>query len=492
MFRIRDPYSSPVRPVIEGRRGAISAAHPLAVAAGQEILVAGGSAVDAAIAAQAVLTVVAPDACGLGGDMLCLVHQPDGEIFAINGAGAAPMSYDGEPFEGPNSITVPGIVGAWALAASRWGRLPLDCILGPAIRIAREGFQLTGILANACDAQRERLRVGGVGDWALMSLKPGDRFVQPELARTLDAIALEGADGFYRGRTAEAITAAVKRLGGKLSHDDLAGHMTEVTAPVVTDWAGVRVATQPPMAQGILLNMALSAFQKAGPRDSVGGDHAGIELTEAAFAYRARVGEGRALLDEPLTYDPDRALKRGGPRAYLHTAGVAVSDDTGLTISSLVSVFDDFGSCIYVPECGITLNDRAAGFGFSPNEGAAGKRPVHTLAPAMVVSPKGVLALATPGADGQVQTLLQVLARIYRDGCDVATAVAAPRWRSENSQILIERSHPNIRELEGLGHSLRVLEDGDTRFGALVVSGLHDGTPISLSDWRRLTWSGVA
>lgn len=491
MPSIRDPYSSYIRPVLEGRRGAVSAAHPLAVSAGQEILLAGGSAVDAAIAAQAVLTVLAPDACGLGGDMLCLVHEPDGSVHAINGAGAAPKAYDGEPLDGANSITVPGIVGAWDLAVQRWGRVPLARSLQPAIRIARDGFRLTGILEVARNAQRQRLLAGGAASWGLMGLSRGELFVQPKLASLLEAIAAQGANGFYSGPAAEAIARSVKALGGRLSIDDLAEHASEIVAPVVTDWAGVKLATQPPMAQGVLLNMALAALDRNNPGAGLASDHAGIELTEAAFAYRARVGEGAALLSEHLEFDPQRALRRGGPRAYLHTAGVAVSDDTGLTVSSLVSVFDDFGSCVYIPELGITLNDRAAGFGPVPNDPAAGKRPVHTLAPALVVAPQGAMALATPGADGQVQTLLQVLSKIYRDDLDVAAAVAAPRWRSEHGHVLIEKSHPEIEGLAAKGHALRLLEDGDTRFGAVVLAGTLDKTPIAVADWRRQTWSGA-
>jgi gamma-glutamyltranspeptidase/glutathione hydrolase len=489
---IRDPYSSYVRPVLEGRRGAVSAAHPLAVAAGQELLVAGGSAADAAIAAQAVLTVVAPDACGLGGDMLCLVHQAGTEPVAINGAGAAPANLGSVPCEGANAITVPGIVEAWSQLSAGWGRLSLEQCLAPAIAIARAGFRVTQILETALDAQRARLVAGGATQWSLFGLRRGDCFVQAKLAALLEAVGRNGAPAFYSGVYANAMADTVQRLGGTLSTQDLAAHRSEATAPVMTRWAGVTIATQPPMAQGILLNMALGQLEKAGPLHPNQHDHAGIELTEAAFAYRDRVGEGLALMNEDLPIDLDRAQRRGGPRAYLHTAGVAVADAGGLTISSLVSVFDDFGSCVYVPDCGLVLNDRAGGFSVAPNDAAPGKRPVHTLAPTLVISDDGTLALATPGADGQIQTLLQVLVAAYRDGVDLARAVAATRWRSENGEVLIERSHPAIAELQRRGHSLRVLDDGDTRFGALVAAGIDAGAPFAVADWRRQTWCGVA
>jgi gamma-glutamyltranspeptidase/glutathione hydrolase len=162
-----------------------------------------------------------------------------------------------------------------------------------------------------------------------------------------------------------------------------------------------------------------------------------------------------------------------------------------MTVSTLVSVFDDFGSCVFVPGCGITLNNRCDGFTEAPNDAAPGKRPVHTLAPALAITPNGALALATPGADGQVQTLLQVIAAALKDGVDLATAIAKPRWRSEGGALLIERSHPEIDRLQSLGHRIKVLADGDTRFGAVVCAGQFDGAPIAASDWRRETWSGV-
>ncbi|WP_203595426.1 gamma-glutamyltransferase [Salipiger sp. PrR002] len=197
-------------------------------------------------------------------------------------------------------------------------------------------------------------------------------------------------------------------------------------------------------------------------------------------------------MSEALTDDPERAPHRGGPRAYLHTAGVACADADGCVVSSLVSVFDDFGSGVYVPEGGFMLNNRAAGFGPAPNDAAAGKRPVHTLAPALLTGPDGsVWALATPGADGQVQTLLQVLSRARLAGEDLAAAVAAPRWRSENGQLLIEESHPEIEALRALGHALKVLPSGDLRFGAIVAAGMQGGSPRALADWRRLTTAGV-
>jgi gamma-glutamyltranspeptidase/glutathione hydrolase len=246
------------------------------------------------------------------------------------------------------------------------------------------------------------------------------------------------------------------------------------------------------MAQGVLLSMAVKALAGLGEFPTDLNEHVAIELTEAAFAFRSQVARGEALLGERLSVDFKKAGHRGGPRAYLHTAGVAASDAEGRVVSSLVSVFDDFGSAVYVPELGITLNNRAGGFTEGDNAPAPGKRPVHTLAPVLVTGSQGVFGLATPGADGQVQTLLQVLVGIQRDGLDLAAAIARPRWRSENGQLLIERSHGGIAKLQSLDHDVVPLADGEVRFGAVVCAGFTGEEPIAAADWRRETWAGIA
>lgn len=489
---IADAFSSRIRPVLLGRTGAIAAAHPLAVAAGQQMLAAGGTAADALISAQAVLCVIMPDACGLGGDMLALVRGPDAVIEAINGTGAAPMGMTRVSNDGPDSVTVPGIVDAWCTLHRRHGRLPLGTSLAPAIGLARDGMRVSPALARALSAQRARLGRGGAAAWALFGRGQGDLIVQPELAALLHRIAADGALAFYRGDGARAITAAIHARGGTLNEADMAAHRTEVASPIETGWGACTLATQPPMTQGVLLSMAAAGFARLDTLSRDLYDHAAIELTEAAFGYRADAGRGRELLEIALPVDLARASLRGGPRAYLHTAGVAVADADGMVISSLVSVFDDFGSAVFVPELGITLNNRAGGFTHGANAAAPGKRPVHTLAPAILSTPHGVLALATPGADGQVQTLLQVLIAVVREELDLAAAIARPRWRSEEGLLLIEESHPARERLAALGHRVTPLPDGEMRFGAVVGAGYVGDVPLAVADWRRETWAGVA
>jgi gamma-glutamyltranspeptidase/glutathione hydrolase len=476
---------------LRGRIGAVAAAHPLAVAAGQEMLIAGGTAADAVIAAQAVLCVVMPDACGLGGDMLALVHVPGYAPVAINGTGAAPSSLERLSDDGPNSITVPGIVDAWRELSKRNGRLPLSRVLEPAVRLADSGVRVSRTLASALATQRARLKRGGAQGWALFDQPAGALVKQPQLASIFQRIGSEGRGAFYDGTAARAIARAVQTLGGTLSEADLAAHETVVAPPIETAWGELRIATQPPLTQGVLLNMAVKALSGLGDFPPALNDHVAIEATEAAFAFRADVAQGEALLAQALSIDLKKASHRGGPRAYLHTAGVAAADAEGRVISSLVSVFDDFGSSVFVPELGITLNNRAGGFTTGANAAAPGKRPVHTLAPALLTTAQGVLAMATPGADGQVQTLLQVLVAIQRESVDLARAIARPRWRSENGRLLIEQSHAGMERLRSLGHRVEPLADGEVRFGAVVCAGYIDEEPVAVADWRRETTAGV-
>jgi gamma-glutamyltranspeptidase / glutathione hydrolase len=488
---IADSLLSTPRPVLRGRLGAVAAAHPLAVAAGQDMLRSGGTAADAAIAAQAILCVVMPNACSLGGDMLALVHAPGSPQLAINGTGAAPSRLERVSDDGPNSITVPGIVDAWCILSQRHGKLPLSRVLEPAVRLAASSVCVSEALSGALAAQRARLQRGGANGWSLFDQPAGALIQQPQLASILQRIGAEGRSAFYEGSAAQAIARGVGSLGGTLSEADLAAHETIIASPVETAWDNMRVATQPPMSQGVLLNMAIAAMSRLGDFPTSLNDHVAIELTEAAFAFRSNVGEGVALLSHELPVDLERASHRGGPRAYLHTAGVAAVDAEGRVISSLVSVFDDFGSGVFVPELGITLNNRAGGFTDGANAAAPGKRPVHTLAPSLVSTSQGVFALATPGADGQVQTLLQVLVAIHREQLDLAQAIARPRWRSENGALLIEQSHAGIAGLAALGHRVTPIADGDARFGAVVCAGWIDDQPVAGADWRRETAAGV-
>jgi gamma-glutamyltranspeptidase/glutathione hydrolase len=445
---------------------------------------------DAAVAAQAVICVVMPQAAGLGGDTMAVVRDHRG-VHAVNGSGRSPRALVGTPATtGGSSVTVPGLVDGWLSLTQRWGRLPLRVVLSAAIDLASEGVPVDEELRSAVRTQHARLLVGGGGEWDLLATVDdhrAGRWVQPALAALLEDVAERGGPAFYTGRSGEAMVAAVRRAGGVLDNHDLSTHSTACPPPIRVPWAGGHAHVQPPASQGVLLAMALqkvAALAQAGiPVD----DHVLVEVTTAAFGHRASCARGRALLDEELAVDLERASGRGGPRAYLHTAGVATVDADGQAVSSLVSVFDDFGSAVYVPELGIVLNNRAAGFTDGDNAPAPAKRPVHTLAPALLTTPEGgVLALATPGADGQVQTLLQVMAGVALGSGSLRDAVGARRWRSQAGDLLVEDGHPASADLEARGHRVLPTAPGDEAFGAVVAAGISD-TTYAVADWRRQT-----
>ncbi len=453
------------------------------------MLIEGGNAVDALVAAQAVLTVVAPDACGLGGDAFVLLEEA-GEVTAINGAGAAPLGAERIASSGPLSVMVPGIVDCWTLLAPR-----MACGLGPAlqfaIRLAHNGTRVDPGLAAARDAQKSRLEAGGAGKWPLIKVEPGARLKQPELAQTLEAIAFEGRAGFYGGQVAAEMLKVLSEGGSDMTEADLERPAAMITTPVAVAFADHVVHVQPPASQGALLAMCLAAWE-AGDYTSAERAHVGVELTLAVFEYRDEIARGIDLLSEVLEIDRAHASLKDGPRSYLHTAGVCTSDAEGRSAASLVSVFDDFGSGVFLPRSGFVLNNRGGGFTSKGNAFAPGKRPVHTLAPALVTGPSGTCAISTPGADGQVQSLLQVMLDWLASGTSLTDAVAAPRWRSEDGKLLVEKGHPALDDLSRNGHRTVPTEAGDMRFGAITAAGRHGNTPFALADWRRTTWAGVA
>ncbi len=470
---------------------AAATGHPLATAAAEEVGRAGGNAVDAAIAAQAATAVVLPQSAGLGCDGLCLIDTGD-SAMAINGTGLSPSLWPDPDFTRVgNHVTVPGVVNGWFEMHQRHGSMPMADLLTPAQRLCRDGIVVDEHLLKAIHSQRQRISTVSPRD-PLLALNAGDVWRQEAQADLFDSIAASGPDAFYRGAAAQAIVDAVAERGGSLSLDDLAANTPEVGPPISVGWNGGTVSVQPPSSQGVLLAAALgwldSRFDTFDAHDL---DHVLVELTGAIFEWRDDCAIGAELLGRPITIDLDRATPRSGPRAYLHTAGVATADASGLIVSSLVSVFDDFGSGIWVPEIGIRLNNRAAGFTSGRNALRPGARPVHTLAPSLVRSADGArYALATPGADGQVQTLLQVLAAA-RGGTDLARAVVNPRWRSQNGHVVIPADHDAVGTLATRSHELRFADSASDLYGAVVGAGFRSGNLFAVADWRRQTHGGV-
>ncbi len=492
------------RPLVRGALGTVACGHPLAASVGVETFRAGGGAVDAALATAAALMVLMPEACGLGGDAFMLIRSASGEITAVNGSGAAGAGV-APPLaaEGAAMAAVPGAVAAVCDAHSRFGNLPLEQVLMPAVGLAGGGFPIGGGLLRMIEEERALLERGAAG-WVFLDpdLRPGSLVRQPALAGLLQRIGRHGARAFYEGHSARALERAVAGAGGSLAEADLAGHSTVVRSALSGSFRDFQVAVQPPVSQAVLALMVLQALERSGASSPADRAHVLVEAVEAAFAHKhelAAEGAGERLLDEPLDVDPaGTAQRRGGPRGGLHTTAVAAAGADGRVVSMLVSVYDLFGCGVLVPDGGFLLNDRLAGCSTdpdSPNAPAPGRRPVHTLSPALLTDERRSFALCTPGADGQAQTLAQLIDAIATDGENLPRALDRPRWRSSEGRLGIESDYdPELMaELERRGHELVRVEPGDSAFGAAVTAGIDSrtGTPFAASDPRGGAWAAA-
>jgi gamma-glutamyltranspeptidase/glutathione hydrolase len=490
--------------VLRSERGVVSCGSPAAASAAVGILEAGGGAVDAAVAAAAVLSVVSPNACGVGGDALMLVGARRGETVAINGNGAAPSGVPSTiPRDGGGTAAVPGFVAGLLEAHERFGRLPLERVLAPAVRLAAEGFAVSEELFDALQRQRARLQRSSAG-WPLLepTVRPGSIVRFPRLADLLVAIGRDGGKAFYFGSAATAMVDAVQADGGAMTTDDLAGYSAIARAPVAAQFAGATIEVSPPASQGILLLVALRSLVRLESSTMAKAERVDLQIRviESAFAHRSEVAqadaEDRLLADSPpLELSTDRAAS-AKPRASNHTAAVTVADGTGQVVSALVSLFDDFGSATFIPEFGFHLNSRLLGF---EEDGAnvprAGARPVHTLSPALVRTPDRIIGISTPGADGQVQTLLQVLSGVLEDDIPLQFVLHHPRWRVVSDEVCVEEGFdPDVMEdLELRGRAVRLVPAGDQLFGAVsaVVAPIDGGALEAASDPRREAWAAV-
>jgi len=486
------------RPLLRGTRGAVACGHPLAAEAGLRMLAGGGNAVDAAVAAAFTICVALPDACGLGGDALALLRSGDGTVTAINGSGESPAGLRGPiPEVGGGTATVPGAVAGLA-ELHRAGALAWERVLTPAIELADGGMPLTEDLASLLRDVGDRLRDRCRG-WPPLAadLRPGVLVRQPALAAVLRRIAGAGPDAFYRGEIAAAIERADRGDGGWLSTDDLARHVTSVLAPVQRERLGVSLAVQPPISQASLLLTALRALQRAGTPGGLDRIHVLAEALEAAFAHRDAIADPASapgLPDLDLAIPDRHAPRAAGPTIGAHTTAVTTADGEGRCVSMLVSVFDPFGSGLLVPEGGFLLNNRARGFTAGANAPGPARRPVHTLSPTLVDDGERAFALCTPGADGQVQTLAQLLCAVALDGRSLPAALDAPRFRVGNGRLAIERdAAPAWSDaLTARGHDVVALAPGEA-FGTVAAAGLElsAGTVFAASDPRREGWAGV-
>lgn len=434
------------------RRGMVCSIDQLASGAGVAALRAGGTAADAAIAANAVLAVTAQHMCGLGGDLFALVHRAGDPAPAVldasgrAGSGADPARLREEGRDRMarrgdiRSVPVPGCVDGWIALHERFGRLPLADLLAPARRYAQDGFPVSPRLAAATDVL---VGVAGAEDFtARAPLRPGDVVRRPGLARTLAAIASGGRAAFYEGEFGEGLLALG---GGEYAAEDLARPQADWVRPLGVEVWGRRVWTVPPASQGYLSLAGAWIAERLELPDPADGRwaHLLVEAARQAAFDRGDVlhehADGAALIAserlEPRlrAIDPGRAARLGDAYGGGGTIFLCALDDEGTGVSLIQSNFWGWGSLLVVPGVRIFLQNRGSGFSLVPGHPAEygpGRRPPHTLSPALVTRPDGSLdlLLGSMGGDSQPQIVLQLLARRLATGEEPGEAIAAPRW----------------------------------------------------------------
>lgn len=510
----------------EGSSGMVATSQPLAVAAGTAVLEAGGSAVDAAVAAAAVLTVVEPRSTGLGGDLFALVWTAGDEApVGLRAAGVASAGLDVAalravgctvmPRYGPWTVTVPGAPWGWQELLRGYGRLPVERVLAAAVRHAREGFAVTPMIAEEWASTADRLAANAAAAEVYLpggrAPAAGETFVNPLLAASLEAFVAEGAAPFYTGPIAQAIGAAVQALGGPLTADDLAAWAgPDWVAPIAGRFRGVDVYEMPPPNHGVVTLEALAIYDGFGPRTGEEADHRLVE------ALKAAIDDAAAVVADPLfapdrtadLLDPDYVAHRrgaiGGRASASRSAGlasdtvyVAAVDADGNGCSLIQSVYEGFGSSVGVPGTGIVLQNRGAGFTLDddhPNRPEPRKRPFHTIIPAMAGRDgrlEGVLGVV--GGSMQPQGQAQILRRLLDEGLEPQAAVAAPRLRvTGGTGVLAEPGYDPavLAALAARGHDIAPLPRFEAG-GAQLIWRSGDGFAGG-SDPRKDGAVGVA
>jgi gamma-glutamyltranspeptidase/glutathione hydrolase len=514
---------------------AIATPHRDATAAGERAFAAGGNALDAALAAAAVLTVAYPHMNALGGDLFALLRDPDGTVTSVNASGPAAAAVDAAalrrrgaamPVTGPDTVTVPGLVAGWGRVHALGARLPWSAALADATRLAHDGVAIAPSLGAAIleadleadPGMRSVFAPGG------RPLRTGDVLRQPALADTLERLASDGARAFYDGDVARRLVAGLTARGGVLADEDLRAFEPEVGAPLRHAYDDLEVLTSPPNSSGALILQALAALEASGVQDPLGAD-AGVlaEILRAGGEDRDRLlGDPRATDVDAAAFigaaGVDRVVQRAlaaaaghrppaavqvSPRPTGDTVALVAVDGSGRAVSLIQSLFHSFGSGILDPGTGVLLHNRGAFFSLReghPNEIGPGRRPAHTLMP-MMVQRGGRLrgVLGTMGGRVHAQILTQVLLRL-RAGASPQEAVDAPRWiigamdmgeRDDTIRVeaggppavraALERAGLRIvdlpRDSEWLGHAQAIWLDPVLRAGS---DRRADGTAVVL------------
>ncbi|MCC7124278.1 MAG: gamma-glutamyltransferase [Acidobacteria bacterium] len=482
-----------------GRDGMIATSQSLASAAGLRVLMDGGTAVDAAVTAAGVLAVVEPSMNGPGGDLFAIVFDGrTGTLTGLDSCGASGAACTPElfarrglremPLGGPLPVTVPGVVEGWHQLLTKFGTRSLGDCLAPAIRYAADGFPVQELAAAEWHAAAPRLAEDAAAARTFLpdgrAPRHGERFANPRLARTLDAVATGGRDAFYRGAIAEAIVADLAARDGLLTLDDFAAHEAAWVDPIRSTYRGVEIAEMPPSTQGFvaleMLNL-LEGFDIAG-MGHLSADHLHVttEAKRLAFADRAayladrrRVPAARLaqLISKPYaeTRRGDIDMRRSSAfapagdfagRDLGDTIYLTVADRHGTVVSFIQSIFASFGAGIVAGDTGVTLHNRGCGFTFEeshPNQVAPRQRPLHTLVPAMLLKDgRPWVSFGVMGGDNQAQAHAQVVCNLVDFGMHIQQAGEAARMRHQGTTLALESGiAPDVRdELSRRGHEV--------------------------------------
>jgi gamma-glutamyltranspeptidase/glutathione hydrolase len=518
-------FCLPGRSPVVAENGMAATSHPLATATALAVLKDGGNAVDAAIAASATLCVVEPHMTGIGGDCFVILAEPDGSVHGLNGSGRAPAGASAAwhrergvtemPQTGAHSVTVPGAVRAWETLLARFGTRGFDALFSDAIRYGEDGFAVHPRVAR--DWVRHVAPLGADAGGALHCLADGrapaafSRHRFPALAGTLKAIAKGGADAFYEGPIAAEMAATVRAGGGFLDEADLAGASADWVAPIATTYRGHEVLEIPPNGQGITALILLNLFSELGIEalepDGVERRHLMIEAGRLAYAVRdhlvadpatmtvaaetlAAPAYARALAAQfdPSRRNPAITLPRV-PKA--DTVYLTVVDRDRRAVSFINSLYSGFGAKIVTPRFGIALQNRGACFTLEeghPNELAPGKRPMHTIIPAMTMrGGRASCALGVMGGDYQPMGHAHVLSNMLDCGMDPQAAIDHARlfWGEDGVLEAETGIDAGTRAgLAALGHALR--EAASPHGGAQAIAIDHEsGFLIAGSDPRK-------
>src|SRR5215471_5198086 len=478
------------RSAVLARNGAIATSQPLATAAGLRVLQSGGNAIDAAVTAAAVLSVVEPTMNGPGGDLFAIVYSAkDRKVHGLNSSGRAgslatvdefkKRGVQKIPLRGPLSVSIPGVVDGWNELLTKHGTRTLAHALEPAIAYARDGYAVSEIIAHQWkEVEGILARDPYAAKTFLIDGKapaPGDVFKNPALARSLELIAKGGRDVFYKGAIASAIAEDMKRRNGLITLQDLASHHADWVEPISTTYRGYQVLELPPNTQGVsaleMLNIIEGYDLKALGHNTALYLHTLVEAKKIAFADRgAWIGDPASTPPQAIermlskeyaagrrkeinpdrdnTYKPlsleGRATPVSGddPAGHGDTVYLTAADSDGNVISLIQSLFEAFGSGIVAGDTGIALHNRANLFTLAaghPNQIAPGKRPFHTLIPAMVLK-DGVpwLSFGVMGGDMQAQGHAQVLSNLIDFGMNIQEAGEAPRFRDSGNGLALE------------------------------------------------------